>query len=190
MADQDIQDQTPKQDEVKSDTQENKKEQETNNNSEVTSEKTTQDQTSLDDDSNSVETGEDSSEDESNADNTEDTSFTPPDSSEENQIDQDDPQAVAQQLVEAEEAEKALGISTSLESIADYMDRNPRDSSLKSFVIYSSIRATLAGSRTTAVKVFPALEAYEQEGNFTLTANEIRQRAQRVRQQYQGKNNA
>lgn len=108
----------------------------------------------------------------------------------EDDFDQDDPQDVAQQFVKAEEAEKALGISASLESIAGYMDRNPSLSTLQQFTVYQSIRATLSGTRTTPVKVFPSLESFEQEGQFNLTSEEIRKRAQVVRQQYQGSSNA
>lgn len=185
MAEQENQDQANENKESDTDNKEQTEQETTSDNQ---TDKAEADAVDTDEETN---TGNDADETSTDEDVSTDTSDeTSSDATPEDDSNPDDPQDVARQFVEVEEAEKALGVSTSLESIASYMDRNPTLSALQQFTVYQSIRATLSGTRTTPSKVFPSLESYEQEGQFNLTASEIRKRAQAVRQKYQGSNNA
>lgn len=87
----------------------------------------------------------------------------------------------AQKMVASEEAEKALGVSASLEAIADYMDNHPDLSKYGQFIVYQSVRLSLAGTGTKASKAFPCLLSYEEKGQFELKGPEVRQRARALK---------
>ena len=90
----------------------------------------------------------------------------------------------ARKLIKADEAEKALGITASFESIADYMERHPALNKRQEYMLYLNVRASLAGVDSKASNVFPCLENYEQNGVFTLTSKHLRDRAETLKKNF------
>lgn len=94
-------------------------------------------------------------------------------------------EAEAQKLVAAEEAEQALGVSVSLEAIADFMDRHPQPTKAQQYLLYLNVRSAVAGTGHRANQVFPCLESYEESADFKLTPKIIRDRVNLIKQVYQ-----
>ncbi len=98
--------------------------------------------------------------------------------------DEVDSEQAANTELAAYEAERALSVAASFESIATYIDRRPVLKRIEEYLIYQNIRTTLSGSGYKPSNVLPSLESYEQDGLFILNSAELRIKAAELKKMF------